>query len=452
MNEVIERLEGLAMSGHAGDWVDVLARAERRRAADFRRRALIAVVAVVLLAAPALALADRLDDLLVVSGERSEPAMPWIAGNRVHGLGAVDVRRLAVPLARDVSYPSLFNTSAAIASPDHGLLLYRASDPPGVFPERATPILRLHDLTSGRDRVVVRGAASFAWQPDGALAYAMAESSTWPHPDGSLGHVFVRPSLDDPAVRWTSERARYTVLAWAGKTLLVGAMAAGAAVPFQSEGVYAFNGRQRARKLPIASVVAIDPSGELVVGPVRREPWLAGALTFRIVRVSDGTVVAQLALPSMVAPRITYGAAQSTGGSWAGSYIVIAVASAGTELRDALVVLRFDGHLEPSHVFWLEPDSAADAGFGSEPHAFHSPRFLSEDAKQIVAWAGITERDGRDVYLASAFLHCERMEKRCRRTNPLPGTRYRITGPRSPSGPPAVLTFVENMSRPLPEP
>jgi hypothetical protein len=455
MSEVVERLEGLATSGHAGDWMDVVARAQRRRALDLRRRALIAVAAVLLLAVPTLALADRLGGLLVISDQRSEPPVPWIAGSRLHNLGDIDDRRIAAPLAWhpfSPFSPPLSNTSPAIASPDRGLLLYRATDPPDApFSGRnTTPVLRLHYLASGRDRVVERGAASFAWRADGALAYAKAEAGTWAHPGGALGHVVVKASISEPAVRWTSERARYTVLAWARETLLVSAIAEGAATPPSGEGVYALTGPGRAQKLPLGGVVAIDPAGELVVGPIGLDPELGGGLTFRVVRVRDATVVSELDLTPVVAPQAPYATAWGvTGGSWVGSYIILTLPSVGPELRDALVLLRFNGTLEPAHVFRLEPYSAAEEGFGSEPNAFHSPRFLDAEAEEIVAWAGITERDGRDVFLASAFLHCNRMEKRCRRTEALPGTRYRITRPDLWSEPP-VRAFVQNPSRPLP--
>jgi hypothetical protein len=454
MNEVVERLEGLATNGHAGDWTDVVARAQRRRAMDLRRRAVIALAAALLLAVPTLAFADRLSDLLVISDQRSEPAVPWIAGNRLHDLGDIDDRRLAAPLAWVPFSPPLFNTPAATASPDRRLLLYRATDPPDeLFAPPATPVLRLHDLGSGRDVIVERRAASFAWRADGALAYAKADAGTPPHRAGPLGHVFVRASISEPAARWTSEQARYTVLAWARENLLVGVIPANAAMPAPGEGVYALAGPNRARKLPIGGVLAIDPTGEFVVGPVALDPQVGGGLTFRVVRVQDARVVSQLDLTSTVAPKIRHATAYAvTGGSWTGPYIVLTLVSAGVELRDALVLLRFDGDLEPAHVFRLEPYSAAEAGFGSEPYAFHSPRFLDAEAKEIVAWAGITERDGRDVFLASAFLHCDRTEKRCRRTEPLPGTRWRITGP-PPSlvARPAERAFVQNPSRPLPD-
>lgn len=454
MNDVIERLEALSENGAAGDWLDVVTRTERQRSVQLRRRILVGAAALVLLAAPALALAYRFTDVLVVSSERGEPPTAWIAGDRLHNLGELEDRRLAAPLAWHGSI-FIFNTSVAVPSPDQRLLIYRATDPPGdVFSLRATPVLRLHEVETGRDRILERGAASFAWSADGALAFAKAEPHQPTDSADPVGHVLVRRSIMGPAVRWTTRPGRYTVLAWADKALLVGAVAAGRAAPAEGEGVYAFTGPDRARKLPVGGVIAVDPSGELIVGPVTLEPLLPGSLTFRVVRIRDGAVLAELDVPPVVDPDFPYAAAHwMTGGSWAASYIVVAFASSGLESTDALVLLRFDGdELEPAHVFRLEPNSAAEAGFGLEPrYVFHSPRFLDEEGTQIVAWAGLTMQEDRTRISSSVFLHCNRKEKRCERTDPLPGTRYSITGMERALTSPAPRAFVENPSRPLPD-
>jgi hypothetical protein len=453
MNDVIERLERLSANAAAGNWMDVVTRAERQRSVQLRRRVLFGVAALVLLAAPALALAYRFTDVLVVSSKTAEPPAAWIAGDRLHNLGELEERRLAAPLN---SYTSnnplfLFNTSVAIASPDDRVLLYRATAPPRAYPGRsAMPVLRLHELDTGRDRILEHGAASFAWRGDGVLAYAKATIFRPGDFGDPIGHVLVRRSVDEPAVPWTTEPARYTVLAWAGERLLVAAIAADAAAP--AEGVYAFTGPGQARKLPIGGVIAVDPSGEFAVGPVTMEPRLAGSLTFRVVRLGDGEVLAELDLPSVVDPAQPYAAAHiATGGSWASSYIAVALASDGLESSDALVVLRFDGdELEPAHVYRLEPSSAAEAGFGSQPQSvFHSPRFLDEAGSDIVAWAGLTTREGERVFVSSVFLRCDREERSCERTSPLPGTRYEIFGTTRATTFPAPRAFVENPSRPL---
>jgi hypothetical protein len=455
MNDVIERLEAVAENGYADDWLDVLCRAERQRSAGLRRRVLLAAVAACLLAVPALALAYRFTDVLVVANERAEPPTAWIADDRLHNLGGVAERRLGAPVWADDGL-HFRNKPFAVPSPDERLLLYRATDPPGSFLRLATPVLRLHELETGRDRIFEYAAGTLAWRADGALAYAKGLRRRPRVFSGSpVGHVYVRASIDAAPVRWTTTPARYTVLRWARDSLLVGAIAAGQATPAKGEGVYALSAPGEARKLPIGDVIALDPSGELAFGPIALEPVFAGSLTFRVVRVDDGEVLDELDLPAVIAPDAPYAAAHSmTGGSWADEFVVVSLASEGLEAPDALVLLRFDGEeLTPAHVFRLEPTSAAAAGFGREPRDFfHSPRFLDDEAKEIVVWAPVTEREGRRTTIASIFLHCHRVEKRCRRTDPLPGTRFDSGAPRLPTTVPPARTFVENPSRPLPEP
>jgi hypothetical protein len=448
MSDVIERLEQVAPEGPVGDWRDVVTRAGRQRSARLRRRVLVGAVTLVLLAAPALSLAYRFTDVLVVSSESGEPATAWIAGDRLHNLGEVEESRLAAPLNTYTSNNPLFlfNTSAAIASVDKRSLLYRAIDPSG------TPVLRLHEVETGRDRILEQDAASFAWRGDGVLAYAKAASDRSAELGDPVGHVLVRKSVDGPSVRWTTQSARYTVLAWAAERLLVAAIAAGDAAPAEGEGVYALAGPGDARKLPLGGVVAVDPSGKLAVGPVTLEPRLAGSLTFRVVRIRDGEVLAELDLPPVVDPAQPYAAAHTaTGGSWADSYIVVALASEGLSSTDALVVLRFNGEeLRPAHVFRLEPSSATAAGLGPQPqYVFHSPRFLDDAGSEIVAWAGLTAREGERVSVSSVLLECNVDERRCQRTDPLPGTRYEIVGTTRATTSPAPRAFVENPSRPL---
>lgn len=454
MSDLVERLERLSSGGAYGDWLDVVGRAETQRSLALRRRALMAVAAVCLLAVPALALAYRFTDVLVVSSERTPARTPWIVGDRLHNLGGVAEQRLGAPVWASGSL-YFINKPVAVPSPDGRFLLYRSTDPEQWLGSSATPVLRLYELRTGRDEIFQYGAATLAWRADGALAYSKGLRTRPRVFDGDpVGHVYVRKSLDAPAVRWTTTPARYSVLRWAGDSLLVGAIAAGKATPIHGEGVYALTGPRAARKLPIGDVVAVDPVGELAIGPVTLEPLLAGSLTFRVVRIADGEVLDELDLPAVIAPDTPYAAAHSiTGGSWADSYVVVSFASSGLDSTDALVILRFDGEaLTPAHVFRLDPASAAAAGFGREPqYFFHGPRFLDEEAKEIVVWAPVTERDGRRTRVSSIFLHCHRVEKRCRRTEPLPGTGYQLHPPGRQLNLPLARTFVENPSRPMPD-
>jgi hypothetical protein len=451
MTDVIQRLKTLASNGAVGDWRDVLNRAAQRRRLELRRRALISLAAALLLAVPALALAYRFTDVLPVSATDAEPPVAWVAGDRVFNLDGEE-RRLAMPLARSTgSSLYFFGSSPAILSPNGDSLAYTAVEPDSTHTQSPTPILRLHDFVTGRDRVIERGAGSAAWRGDGALAYVDSVGRPVGPPWSlmPIGHVFVRGSLSEAAVRWSTRPAQYTALAWAGDHLLVGALAAGKNVPAEGEGVYAFSGPGRARKLPISGVVAVDPLGQLAIGPETLEPFLAGSLNFRVVRVRDGAILDELDLPPLIDPGMPYAAGQFvTGGSWAGDHIVVAAWGA---LADALVLLRFeDGELSPAHVFRLEPTSAARAGFRGEPEAdFGTPRFVDEDDDEIVAWATTTRKEGRATVRSSVFLVCSRTKKECRRTGPLPDlTLSDVPGVRG--SPYRAHAFIENLSRPLP--
>jgi hypothetical protein len=451
MTDVIERLQTVASNGAAGNWRDVLDRAAQQRRLELRRRALIGLAAALLLGVPALALAYRFTDVLPVSATDADPPVAWIAGDRVFNLDGEE-RRLAMPLARSTgSSLYYFDSSPAIPSPDGRSLVYTAVEPDRAYTSSATPILRFHDFVTGRDRVIERGADSAAWRGDGALAYfdRVGRPVGPPWSPLPIGHLFVRRSLSETADRWSTRPAQYTALAWAGDHLLVAALAAGENVPAEGEGVYAFSGPGRARKLPLSGVVAVDPRGEFVVGPETLEPFLAGSLNFRIVRVSDGAILDELDLPPLIDPGMPYAAGQFvTGGSWAGDHIVVAAWGA---LADALVLLRFeDGELSPAHVFRLEPTSAARAGFHGEPEAdFGNPRFVDENGDEIVAWATTTRKKGPATVRSSVFLVCIRTKKECRRTGPLPDlTLSDIPGVRG--SPYRAHAFIENPSRPLP--
>jgi hypothetical protein len=451
MNDVVERLERLSPAGTAGDWVDVLDRTARQRRVQRRRRGLIGLGAAILLAVPALALAYRFTDILVVASTDARPPVPWVAGDRVFNFGGSSERRLRAPLARSTDTSMyFFDFSPATPSADGRQLLYTAAEP-GDSSRRSQLVLRVHDFSTGADRVLERGAGSAAWRADGALGYVAGIVGGPMEPSDPIGHVFVRRSLSDPAARWTTETARYTAIAWARDHLIVAALAAGEHVPATGEGVYALSGPGRARKLPLGGVVAVDPSGDFVVGPETIEPFLAGSLNFRVVRVRDGAILDQLDLPPIIDPKVPYAAGQFvTGGSWAGDYIVVA---ASGPPADALVLLRFaNGQLSPAHVFRLEARSAARAGFAALPwSAFGNPRFVDDRGDEIVAWATTTTREGGTAAVSRVFLVCSRTKKECHRTDPLPGLGWSIR-PSERGSPYLQHAFVENLSRPLPSP
>jgi hypothetical protein len=344
-------------------------------------------------------------------------------------------------------------------------------------------VLRLHDLVTGEGRLFERSARSVAWRADGAIAYAKGRASVTrfdlpasnergfdPSAGGLIGHVLVRGSVNASAQRWTRLPSEYTVLAWAGTTLLVGASTVSEASVERlfgnrdqaEQGVYALDGPGRVRKLPIGGVVAVSPSGDLLAGPASSSSPadVPTTATLRIVRIDDGRVLSELDLTPIMTPERPYarGYELSGAGSWAAGYIVVAYRTEidesfppllGRELFNSpLLVLRFDdGKLTVAHVFTLEKSSAREAGFtNSSP--FSGPRFIDDQGRAIVAWSATRN-------YSSVFLRCDRVEKKCSRSGRLP--RQTTTFPGSGVNPPGVpkaewpAFLIENPSRPLDE-
>jgi hypothetical protein len=421
MSAIEERLRTAASDTVEGEWLDVVRRSEQLRRGARRRRGALAFAAVLVLGVPALAFADRLTEFLVVSSDESKITWSWVSDTTAHNIGGKDEVRLDRSVANR-PFSDRYVSPLAIPSPDGRSLIYHS------FVDG----LRVRDLESGVELALERGSRSAAWRADGTLAYAK----------GQIGHVFVREQLDARPQQWSVEPSDYTVLAWAGKTLIVGAATVSQASvqrlfgkPDQAEqGVWALDGMSRARRLPLGGVLAMSPSGELVVGTetsVTPEDVPLTAVV-RVVRVADGKVVAELDLPPVINPERAYSLGSelmSGGGSWAGDHIVVGYRRYEDDRHIAkLVVLRLeDNRLEPVHVFELEEASAVQAGL-SRQAALEGPRFLDDGGRDFVTWSA---GSGGPV-----FLRCDRVEKRCTKTAPLPRDG---------------AFLIENPSRPLAE-
>src|SRR5919106_2280013 len=161
MSELERRLTAIADTDVRGDWLEVVRRAERQRASFVRRVVLVAAV-LVLLAIPTLALGVRLlDEWLVVEDEQELPSsgsirLPYFFDDSLRT--ATGTHRLAQP----VRAPLLGEEAAlAVPSPDKGSLAYHAWDAvPGGPEAGGVPLIRLHDLHSGKDVLLERGAPS----------------------------------------------------------------------------------------------------------------------------------------------------------------------------------------------------------------------------------------------------------------------------------------------------
>ena len=332
VDELTARLREAPDELAGADWLDV-----RRRARRSRRRTVAIIVAAAfgVVAVPTIAVGGQVLEVLGIR-ESDEPVPaagalvpPYVHGDRLYGYAREPVR-----LARRLLAP-LLGTDEALAMPTgDGRVVYHAFDPADGGLERGgTPVLRVVDPRTRRDRLLARGAQSVAVRRDGAVAYLQATRPTYlSTPSGTLGgrfgRVVVRASLDAPPVVWTGI-GEYVVVAWAREALVVevrpGAgmlLPAGKAGP--DTGVYVLDGPRRARRLPLTEVVALSPDGQRVLGTFRQGDGPVTAT--RLVDAASGRVVASAPI-------------QLGSGAWTGERIV---APLGMQQR-RLAVVRVTG-------------------------------------------------------------------------------------------------------------
>jgi len=127
-----------------------------------------------------------------------------------------------------------FSGQAGILLPDERHLLYHFWEQLADFPTEvpgdpivkegthlSTPTIRLHDLETGEDSLLVAGARSFAWRADGMFAYAQGVDRDYRYNIPYLQRVVVQKGLNGTPEVWTKDADGYTVLEWAGEHLLV---------------------------------------------------------------------------------------------------------------------------------------------------------------------------------------------------------------------------------------
>lgn len=401
-----ERLEALREDAPRGDWLDVRRRLRRRRT---RRMAVVVVAATLAaIALVPLGVAGRIVDLLTV--EKTEEQLPkpaaamppYVFGDVVYRNGSET--KLAQTLAAPFLGPY---EPLAITSADGASLVYHAWE--GPLRGRGPQLLRLYDFGTGTDEVLVRGAQSFAWRSDGAIAYMRSARPEYvPDPRGippvTVGQVEVRPSPGGPAERWSNDLTGYIVRAWARQTLLVEVQPSLALPDTQPRaGLYAFDRPGHARRLPITELIAVSPDGSRVVG--RWRPTDAPSPTVRLVDVASGRTLAQTRM----------GTGGGGLGDWRGN-TVVAVSSFA--MKSSLQVLRVtETSLTQTRRFSLDERAGLAGRFGAH---FHLPRFVAAD--EVVV--GVTTAN-EDETSAVRFLTCDLLEQRCRSGRSLrPLTRW----------------------------
>jgi hypothetical protein len=300
----------------------------------------------------------------------------YVAGDRVYGLSrAGDVR-----LAASINTTLIATLSpAAVPSPDGRLLAYNAW-------RGRRPLIRLHDLESGKDDVLDEGAMSPAWRADGALAYFKALVPDVRNPRRYRGQVVVRGRPDARPVRWTRKPGRYLVAAWAGRRLI--AYRVGPSWP----DLLVADRPGRVRVLTkAAALVAISPDG----GRAFVSMYGASPPVVRVLDVATGRERARRVVRSL--------RWVTESGSWAGSLVAatansgVAVFRVGARSIALEQALRFD-----------------TSGFAVGPF---EPR-LAAAGRRIVGWAELASRP-RQALPQAAVLDCDRAERRCNQTAPI---------------------------------
>jgi hypothetical protein len=300
----------------------------------------------------------------------------YAVGDRVYGLrGAREVR-----LAASINTTLVATLSpAAVPSPDGRVLAYNAW-------RGRRPLVRVHELESGKDEVLDEGAMSLAWRGDGALAYFKALAPDVGNPRRYRGHLVVRGRSDAPPVRWTRTPGRYLVAAWAGRRLL--AYRIGSSWP----DLLVADGPGRIRVLAKAgALVAVSPDG----GRVFVSTYGASPPVVRVLDVATGGEVARRVVKTL--------RWVTESGSWAGNFVA-APASAG------VAVFRVGARsiaLEQA----LRFDTAGFAVGPFEPH-------VESAGRRIVGWAELASRP-RQALPQATVLDCDRVARRCTQAAPV---------------------------------
>lgn len=294
------------------------------------RRWTYAVVMFAVIAAPALATAQRRVGDVVRQVTVAEGRLDRFEAGVRFSSDASLVARRGEPALRLAEAPVAFMGwlgPVSSQSPDDRVIAYntvvpfRELDPQRSFSDLGInrgdplriPVVRVHDLRTGEDRVLEEGAHSAVWSADGALAYVRGIIREQIVGEPYAGHVFVRESLDAAPVQWTTEPDQYIVAGWAGTRLIVYTLGFG-----EDLTLYVLEGRGPRRLLAQhGSLVAISPDGEQVfVEHSNRSPLV------HVLNVADGSEAARYSLREVASAVGERRISLSYAGSWVGNRVV----------------------------------------------------------------------------------------------------------------------------------
>jgi hypothetical protein len=173
------------------------------------------------------------------------------------------------------------------------------------------PVIRLHDVATGREEVWRRGAYAVTVSPSGVVAFVQDLDGAYRFSAPNPSAVVVSRDGTDEA--WSTETdVRYVTTGWAGETLLAYTVGQG-----ESLQLFAFDGPEQKRLLSDGGLVgAISPDGTEVVIV---EPGPDGGSRYVVIGVEDGIVRASFD-PATDTVGPIYGA---NGGDWVGDRIVL---------------------------------------------------------------------------------------------------------------------------------
>lgn len=234
-----------------------------------------------------------------------------------------------------------FGSRMAITFDDGKKLLYPFLQHLRDFPDEApgsehvpngTPIdtstIRLLDLTTGEDSLLLSGARSMALRADGKFAYAKGVEENYRYNFPYLQRIMVQDGLSGSPECWTTDSGIYSVLQWAKGALFVERQYEGEATE-----VVALTGPDQ-MKLIVGQderLLAVSPDGsQIAVASGICDP--SGETCLRIVRWETGAEVCRLRMDQVLDPASGEKVQLGRRGSWEGSTLIVGLTPTGAAL------------------------------------------------------------------------------------------------------------------------
>jgi hypothetical protein len=321
----------------------------------------------------------------------------FVKGDRLHLPGRRD-QRLALPLVAP-----LLGTDApvAVSSPDGRYVAYHSW-------QGKTPLLRVHDLRDGSDRLLARGAQTVAWGADGRIAYFQADHARYaagPY----LGRIVVRSLMTSSTV-WTRRAGGYQAVAWAGGRLLIEVRRCvfPQCAHDPEPGIYVLAAGGQLSRLPLSGISALSPEGRYAIGPYLPVAGQDSPSPFvRLADIGRRRVLTTIDLPKLARAAGYPSAAFATGiqrAAWRGNEIAATSSFADSS---AIVFLRVKNtSLQIDDVLQLPP-TTLPARYGP---FLGAPSFLGQGTDRIVV--AVNGAGGGNGVVTAVF-SCERHARSC---------------------------------------